>query len=123
MTGEGHPIAISPQELFSILARIAWDIHVRLHFATVIRWIRKPNVHLFGWEVQVQVALAAGSRSLVTGAGTKGAGHYIQTSGTPNVREQAKGLVFGQGAGVGEVARISFVLLLSEPRETKGDTA
>ena len=34
---------------------------------------RKPNIHPFGWEVRVQVALAEGNRSLVMEARTKGA--------------------------------------------------
>ena len=44
-------------------------------------------------------------------------------AGTPSALERAEDLVFGQGAGAGEVARISFVLPLSEPRETGGETA
>ena len=50
---------------------------MRLHFATGIRWIQKPNVHPFGWEVQVQVALVEANGSLLMGGSTKGAGHYI----------------------------------------------
>ena len=53
------------------------------------------------------------------GASTKGAVHYIWTTDTPLVLERAKDMLFGQGAGVGEVARITYVLLLTEPRETK----
>ena len=41
------------------------------------------------------------------------------TSGTLLVLERAKHMVFGQEVGVGEVARISYVLLLSEPWETR----
>ena len=66
----------------------------------------------------MQVALAEGHKSLVMGAGTKGAGHYIWTCGTPLVLKQVKDMIFGQGAGVGVVARISYELLLSELRET-----
>ena len=38
------------------------------------------------------------------------------TSGTALVLEGAKGMIFRQGSGVGEVARVSYVLLLSAPR-------
>ena len=110
---------LSAQELFSILARMAWDIEVRLHFATGVRWVRKPQAQPFGWEVRVQIALAAGHGSLVMGVSTKGAGHYNWTTGTPLVLERAKDMLFGQGAGVGEVARITYVLLLTKPRETE----
>ena len=67
---------------------------------------------------QWSVALAESNKSLIMGASTKGAGHHIWTSGTPLVLERAKNMIFGKGAGLGEVARISYVLPLSEPRET-----
>ena len=41
-----------------------------------------------------------------------------RTSGTPLVLEWAKDMVVGQGARVGEVALICYVLLLSAPQET-----
>ena len=71
-----------------------------------------------GGEVRVQVVLVEGNKSLVMGASTKGARHYIITSGTTAVLGQAKDIVFGQGAGVGEVARFSYVLLLSKSQKT-----
>ena len=88
-----------------------------LHYAIGVGWMRKSSVHPFGWEVQ-RDALAEGNESLIMGVSTKGAGHYIWTSGTTLVLERAKDMLFGQGTGVGEVAHISHVLLLSEPRET-----
>ena len=74
----GPPDHIEPAALFSILAQIARDIRVRLHFAIGVPWIKKPSVH-------VQIALAEGNRSLAMGASTKGARHCIRTSGTPLV--------------------------------------
>ena len=71
VTRVGHPTTCIPKELFSILAQITWDIRVRLHYATGVRWIRKPSVHPFGWEVRVQVVLAEGNKSLVMGASSK----------------------------------------------------
>ena len=39
VTWWGHPTTLSPTHLLWILAWIAWDIHVRLHFAIGIQWM------------------------------------------------------------------------------------
>ena len=67
--------------------------------------------HLYGWEVRIRVALAAGSREVVMGVSTKGIGHYVWTCGTPRLLSQVKDMIFGPQAGVGEVARITFLLV------------
>ena len=66
----------------------------------------------------MQVVLPEGNRSLVMGASTKGPGHCIWTSGTPLAFQWTKDMIFGQGAGLGEVASLTYMLLLSEPQET-----
>ena len=118
MTEWGHPTTLSPRELVLILAQFARDICVRLHFVTGVGGIKKAKSP----PVWVGSAGAShtgrGQQKSGHGAGTKGARHYFWTSGTPLVLERAKDMVFGWGAGVGEVARISYVLLLSEPQET-----
>ena len=73
---------MSPRKLFLILAQIALDIRVRLHYANGVQWITLTSVHLFGWEVRAQVAQAEGKKSVIMGASLKGAGHYMLTSST-----------------------------------------
>ena len=72
----GSPIMISEQEIFSMLARLSWDLKTQLYFVGHVTWIRKQisQHHPFGWEVRVTVWLAGGTKDIVMGASTRGGG-------------------------------------------------
>ena len=98
VTRNGQLVALIGQELFSVLSKVVWSVHTKRHCAMGVRWIKKPHVHPFRWEVRVWVALATWSCDLVLGASTRGEGHYVWMSGTPHVLAQVrdKGLGWGK---------------------------
>ena len=70
----GDRVMISEQEIFSMLARLSWDVKSQVHYVRHMRWIKTQVMqhHPFGWEVGVIVWLAGGSKDIVMGASRKG---------------------------------------------------
>ena len=78
VTQWGQPTTLSPRKIFLILAEITLVVHVRLHCAIGVQWMKKSSVHPFR-ECTCRTTVA---------------GHYMWASGTPFVLEQTKDMVF-----------------------------
>ena len=93
------------REIFSILARVSWDVRTRSHYAGEVQWIKKQRTqhHPYGWEVRVRVRLAGGAREIVVVVSTKGGGklHVGGLVGPPGVVGRIRSMMYGSHARVG----------------------